>query len=186
MTETHRPVPDHPARAQRQHPRAEVARGAGQEEEARVVGDQMQAGELHPIVPANPAVTRTALQRRRREHHQRQPPPSMVRDIAHRLAHPRHRAEVVVRLHQVAETRFVVRRHDVDGHLRENDHGVYALKVASRPLYQGVEGESSIDVNCLSGDEKAPSTNPPCEGECAGLLASRTCATVKGRGQVGA
>ena len=31
VTEAYRPVADHPARAQRQHPRAEVARGAGGE-----------------------------------------------------------------------------------------------------------------------------------------------------------
>ena len=47
----------------------------------------------------------------------------MVRDIAHGLAHPRRRAEVVVRLHQVAEAGLVLRRNDVDGHLRKNRHG---------------------------------------------------------------
>ena len=156
VTEALRPVPHHPACAQRQHPRAEVARGAGQEQEARIVGDQMQPGELHPIVPANPAVAHPALQRRRREHHQRQPAPSIVRDIAHRLAHPRHRAQIVVRLHQVAETGFVMRRYDVDDHFRENDHGVCAHTVTSRRLYQGAEGEVQYPRQLLVRRRKNP------------------------------
>ena len=118
VAEAGRPVVHQTARAQREHPRAEVALTAGEDQKARVVGDEVQTAELDAIVPADPAVARPALQRRRREHRQRQPAPSMVSDIAHGLAHPRHRAEIVVRLHQVAEAGLVLHRHDVDGHLR--------------------------------------------------------------------
>ena len=144
VAEAGRPVVHQTARAQREHPRAEVALTAGEDQEARVVGDEVQTAELDAIVPADPTVARPALQRRRREHRQRQPAPSMVSDIAHGLAHPRHRAEIVVRLHQVAEAGLVLHRHDVDGHLRKNHHGFLAPTVASRHSYQGVDRKSSI------------------------------------------
>ena len=83
-----RPVARQTARAQRERPRAEIARAAGEDQEARVVGHQVKTAELEAAVPADPAVARTALQRRRREHQKRHPAPPMVRDIAHRLSHP--------------------------------------------------------------------------------------------------
>ena len=100
MAEPGGPVADQAARAQRQHPRAEVTGRAGQEQEAGVVGEQMQPVELHGEAPANPPVARGALQRRRREHHQRQPLAAMMGDVAQCLADSRQRTEVVVRLHQ--------------------------------------------------------------------------------------
>ena len=118
VAEADRPVPRQTARAQGQHPRAQVGRAAGQDQEARVVGHQMKTAELDAVLPADPAVARPALQRRRREHQKRQPSAPMMRDIAHRLAHPRKRAEVMVRLHHIAEAALVRRRHDVDRHLR--------------------------------------------------------------------
>ena len=65
--------------------------------------------------------------------------------------HPRHRAEIVVRLHHVAEAGLVLRRHDVDRHLRKNHHGFPAPTVASWHLYQGVDRKSGIAVKSLSG-----------------------------------
>ena len=129
VTEAGRPVPHQTARAQREHARAEVALTAGENQKTRVVGDQVKTAELNASVPADPVITRPTLQRRCREHRQRQPAPSMVRDIAHGLAHPRHRAEVVVCLHQVAEAGLVLRRNDVDGHLAKNHHGFPAPRL---------------------------------------------------------
>ena len=164
VSEAGRPVAHQAARAQRKHPRAEVARATGENQEPGVVGDQVQPGELHAVVPADPPVARPALQRRRREHRQRQPPPSMMSDITHRLAHPRHRAEVVVRPHQIPEADLIVRRHDVDAHLGKNHHGFPAPTIASRHSYQDAERKSSIPGNLLSGRNKAQCTNPPCVG----------------------
>ena len=161
VTEAGRPVPHQTARAQREHARAEVALTAGENQKTRVVGDQVKTAELDAAVPADPVITRPTLQRRCREHRQRQPAPSMVRDIAHGLAHPRHRAEVVVCLHQVAEAGLVLRRHDVDGHLRKNRHGFPAPTIASRHSYQDTGKKSTISGNSLAGLAKGRSTNPP-------------------------
>ena len=161
VTEAGRPVPHQTAHAQREHARAEVALTAGQDQEAGVVGDQVQTAELEAAVPADPAVARAALQRRRREHQERQPSPSMVRDIAHGFAHPRHRAEVVVCLHQVAEAGLVLRRHDVDRHLRKNRHGFPVPTSASRHSYQDTGKKSTIPGNLLAELAKGRSTNPP-------------------------
>ena len=172
VTEAGRPVAHQTARAQREHPRAEVARAAGEDQEARVVSDKVQAAEPDAVVPADPPVARPALQRRCREHRQRQPSPPMMSDIAHRLAHPRRRAEIVVRLHQVPEAGLVLRRHDVDGHLRKNRHGSPVPTTASRHSYQGAERKSTIRCNSLSDPAKARSTNPPWVN-IEGLLTAR-------------
>ena len=136
MTEAGRPVPHQTARAQREHPGAKVARATGEDQEARVVGDQVQAAELDATVPADPAVTRPALQRRCRKHQKRQFIALDGGRQAHGLAHPRHGAEIVVRLHQVPEAGLVLRRYDVDGH-RKNHRlpaptGLAALNIRAR------------------------------------------------------
>ena len=133
----------------------------GRIKEARVVGHQVQTAELDAVRPANPAVARPALQRRRREHHQRQPAPPMVRDIAHRLAHPRYRPEIVVRLHQVAEADLVRRRHDVHCHLRKNPHRLPVPTAAWRHSYRNVAGKSSVAVNSLAHNANAQRMHPP-------------------------
>ena len=161
VTEAGRPVPHQAARAQREHAGAEVGRAAGEDKEARVVGHQVQTAELDAVRPANPAVARPALQRRRREHHQRQPAPPMVRDIAHRLAHPRYRPEIVVRLHQVAEADLVRRRHDVHRHLRKNPHRLPVPTAAWRHSYRNVAGKSSVAVNSLAHNANAQRMHPP-------------------------
>ena len=161
MAEAHRPITHETARAQRQHSRAEVARSAGQEQEPGVVGEQMQPVKLHTVVPANPAVARRALQRRCREHHQRQPLAAMMSDIAHRLAHPRQRTEVVVRVHQLPKPSLLVRRDNVDPNFRENHHHVHAPTRASRHSYPSTGRKSSIAGNSLSDRTKAQSTDPP-------------------------
>ena len=120
------------------------------------------AGRTARRSPNRSTGARPALQRRRREHRQRQPPPSMMSDITHHLAHPRHRAEVVVRTHQIPEADLLVRRHDVDGHLGKNAHGVPAPTIASRHSYQDAERKLSIPSNLLSGRNKAQCTIPPC------------------------
>ena len=150
MTEAGRPVPHQTARAQREHARAEGALTAGENQKTRVGGDQVKTAELDAAVPADPVITRPTLQRRCREHRQRQPAPSMVRDIAHGLAHPRHRAEIVVCLHQVAEAGLVLRRHDVDGHLRKNRHGFPAPHDCRAALISG-HGEEGHYLRQLPG-----------------------------------
>ena len=53
-----------PAKAQPQHPRSEVRRGApGQDEEPRVVGNQMKAAKLLLRQPPDPAVAGLELER---------------------------------------------------------------------------------------------------------------------------
>ena len=84
-------------------------------------------------IPADPAIARPTFQRRRREHQKRQPAPSMVRDIAHGLAHPRHRAKVVVCVCIKSRKRASSAGHDVDRYLRKNRHG-FPVPTAVTPL----------------------------------------------------
>ncbi len=162
VSEAGRPVAHQAAHAQRKHPRAELARATGENQKPRVGGDQVQPGELDAVVPADPPVARAALQHWRREHRQRQPPPFMMGDITHRLTHPRHCAELVVRPHQIPKPDLILRRHDVDGHLGKNHHGAPAPTIASRHSYQNAARKSSIPGNLLSDQNKAQCTNPPC------------------------
>ena len=165
MAEPGGPVADQAARAQRQHPRAEVTGRAGQEQEAGVVGEQMQPVELHGEAPANPPVARGALQRRRREHHQRQPLAAMMGDVAQCLADSRQRTEVVVRLHQGPKPGLVMRRHQVDDYLRQSHQRCDASLFALVQVYQSAGGMSSPAVISLGGFRKPCSTNQPCMGQ---------------------
>ena len=99
----------------------------------------------------------------------------MVRDIAHGLAHPRHRAEVVVCLHQVAEADLVLRRNDVDGHLGKNHHGFpephdclaalisgHGEEVHYLRQLPGRAGERSKYKSALPGPQAGPTTATCC------------------------
>ena len=156
-----RPVADQATRAQRQHPRAEVTGRAGQEQESGVVGEKMQPVELDAEAPADPPVARGTLQRWRREHHQRQPLAAMMGDVAQRLADPRQRTEVVVRLHQGPKPVLVLRRHQVDDHLRQSHQRCNASLFALVQVYQSAGRMSSPVVISLRGFRKPCSTNPP-------------------------
>ena len=160
-----RPVADQATRAQRQHPRAEVTGRAGQEQESGVVGEKMQPVELDAEAPADPPVARGTLQRRRREHHQRQPLAAMMGDVAQRLADPRQRTEVVVRLHQGPKPVLVLRRHQVDDHLRQSHQRCDASLFALVQVYQSAGRMSSPVVISLRGFRKPCSTNPPYMGQ---------------------
>ena len=103
-----RPVFHETACAQREHPGAEIAHPVRQNEEARVVGDQVQTMELHARVPTDPAVAGATLERRGGKHRQRQPAALMVRDIAKGLPHRRQCTEEVMRVHHLAKARFVL------------------------------------------------------------------------------
>ena len=162
--EARRPVADQATRAQRQHPRAEVTGRAGQEQESGVVGEKMQPVELHAEAPADPPVARGTLQRRRREHHQRQPLAAMMGDVAQRLADPRQRTEVVVRLHPGPKPVLVLRRHQVDDHLRQSHQRCDASLFALVQVYQSAGRMSSPVVISLPGFRKPCSTNPPYSG----------------------
>ena len=132
-------------------------------------GDKVQTAKLDAVVPADPAVARPALQRRRREHHEHQPSAAMVSDIAHGLAHPRHRAEIVVRPHQVPEAGLIRRRRNVAGHLRKSHCGFPAPTTALRYSCQSMGKEFSGVENSLSGLTHPQSTNPPCPDRASHL-----------------
>ena len=112
VTETHRPLPHHPARAQPQHPRAQVRtpKPRRQQHKPGVVRHQVQPPVLPAKVPPNPLIARSAFERRRREHHQGQPLTAPMGDVPNTLSDLRRRAQVVMRLHQRPETRLLVHR----------------------------------------------------------------------------
>ena len=120
-----------------------------------------QPVELDAEAPADPPVARGTLQRRRREHHQRQPLAAMMGDVAQRLADPRQRTEVVVRLHQGPKPVLVLRRHQVDDHLRQSHRRCDASLFALVQVYQSAGRMSSPVVISLRGFRKPCSTNPP-------------------------
>ena len=66
-----------------------------------------------------------------------------MRHIAQRLADPRQRSEVVVRLHQGPKPSLVFRRYKVDGHLRKNYQCSDPSTSALAYLYQSAERMSS-------------------------------------------
>ena len=113
-----RPVPHQMARAQPQHPGPEIGHRA-QEQEPGVVGHQMQPVVLVAQRPANPRVTRLALQRRRRKRRQRHPLAAPQRAIPQRLAHLRRRPKVMMRPHHSTEPRLLLGQHRTERHLRK-------------------------------------------------------------------
>ena len=87
--------------AQPQHPRGQVAHPLRcQDDEARVVRDQMQAPELLLRRPADPAVARGQLERARLPADQCEPSLTMHRDMAQALADDAVERQVVVLFHQ--------------------------------------------------------------------------------------
>ena len=120
MAEASRPVPRQAARAQRQHPRAQVRHApARQDQEAAVVREQVLAVVLGAEVPTDPAVAGGALQRRRREARQRHPLAAPDRGVPPRLADLRQRTEVVVRRHQPLVAPLVAGRHGLHDHFAQ-------------------------------------------------------------------
>ena len=90
-----------PPQAQPQHPRGQVAHPLRrQDDEARVVRDQMQAPELLLRRPADPAVARGQLERARLPADQCKPGLAMHRDMAQALADDAVERQVVVLFHQ--------------------------------------------------------------------------------------
>ena len=138
MMKPRRPVPHQMACAQPEHPRPEIGHRA-QEQEPGVVGHQMQPVILVAQRPANPRVTRLALQRRRRERRQRHPLATPPRAIPHCLAHLRRRPEVMMRRHQGAEPRLLLRQHRAERHLRK----LHPVSGASQPLFKHLYRNSS-------------------------------------------
>ena len=119
------PVRAQPAQAAAQRPRRQVrhARRHRQDQEPRVVGDQVQTAELHRSVPAQPAVARRALERPRLPPDQRQPVSAPHRDVAQPAARELPEAQVVVLRHKRVPAPPLVRPrrphlHLPDDHLR--------------------------------------------------------------------
>ena len=161
VPEAGRPVPDEAARAQRERPRAEVARTARQDEEAGVVAHEVQAVEPHAAVPPDPAVARAALQRRRRENRQRQPAFVTVDDVADGFAHRRQRAEVVVLLKQAPEAGLLAFRYRADGHLRQiHDAAPFADSPRSRRNRKRAKSPETGSIN-WTGTLNYAGTDPP-------------------------
>ena len=90
-----------PAKAQPQHPRSEVRRGAlGQDEEPRVVGDEVKAAKLLLGQPPDPAVAGPELERTGVPTHERQPVLAQHCDVAHTSPDQAPEGQIVVRAHQ--------------------------------------------------------------------------------------
>ena len=90
-----------PAKAQPQHPRSEVRRGApGQDEEPRVVGNQMKAAKLLLGQPPDPAVAGLELERAGVPAHEREPVLAEHCDVAHASPDQAPEGQIVVRAHQ--------------------------------------------------------------------------------------
>ena len=97
-----------PPQARPQHPRGQVGHPR-QEDEARVVRDQMQARELLLGRPADPAVARGQLERARLPANQGEPGLAMNRDMAKPLADHTMEPQVVVLLHQPVPASVLLR-----------------------------------------------------------------------------
>ena len=90
-----------PAKAQPQHPRSEVRRGVpGQDEEPRVVGNQVKAAKLLLRQPPDPAVTGLELERAGVPAHEREPQLAEHCDVAHASPDQAPEGQIVVRAHQ--------------------------------------------------------------------------------------
>ena len=90
-----------PAKAQPQHPRSEVRRGAlGQDEEPRVVGDEVKAAKLLLGQSPDPAVAGPELERTGVPTHERQPVLAEHCDVAHTSPDQAPEGQIVVRAHQ--------------------------------------------------------------------------------------
>ncbi len=90
-----------PPQAQPQHPRGQVRHPARRhDDEARVVGDQMQAPELLLRRPADPTVARGQLERAGLPADQRDPTLAMYRDMAQALAEHAVKRKVMMAHHQ--------------------------------------------------------------------------------------
>ena len=134
MAVQRRPVRAQPAQAAAQRPRRQVrhARRRRQDQEPRVVGDQVQTTELHRPVPAQPAVARRALERPGLPPDQRQPVTAPHRDVAQPAARELPEAQVVVLRHQRVPAPPLVRTrrphlHLPDDHLRSNPSAMRTL-----------------------------------------------------------
>ena len=89
MAEPGAPIGIRPPLGQRQHPRADVRLvPAGQDQQAAVVGDQVQPTVLRAEVPADPTIADAAFQRCRRQAQLRYPLFAPRRHIPYRLAIP--------------------------------------------------------------------------------------------------
>ena len=94
-------VPGQPPQAQPQHPRGQVGHPTRrQDNEARVVGDQMQAPELPIRRPADPPVARGQLERAGLPADQCEPGLAMHRDMAQALADDAVERQVVMLRHE--------------------------------------------------------------------------------------
>ena len=138
MMKACRPVPHQMACAQPQHPGPEIGNRA-QDQEPGVVGHQMQSVVLVAQRPANPRVTRLALQRRRRKRRQRHPLAAPRRAIPQRLPHLRRRPEVMMRPHQSTEPRLLLGQHRTERHLRK----LHPVPAPMQPLFKDLYRNSS-------------------------------------------
>ena len=90
-----------PSQAQPQHPRGQVGHPVRrQDDETRVVGDQMQAPELLLRRPTDPAVARGQLERARLPADQSNPALAVYRDMAQAFADDAVKRQVVMLRHQ--------------------------------------------------------------------------------------
>ena len=111
VAEARLPIRRDPARTQPEHPRGQIRPPSfRQDEKAAIVGNQMQAIVLVTPVPADPTIAGRAFPGRGADHQQCQPLPLPGGHIPERVADLRHRTQVVMRIEQRFEARFLVDR----------------------------------------------------------------------------
>jgi len=132
MTETLRPIPWQPAFTQRQNARGQVRRAVlRQDQKAGVVGDQVQAVVLVAKIPADPAVTGSALPSRGANAQHPQPPLLPGGHIPEGLAYLGQRAEIVMGIQKRSKACFLARNHRAQNDLAKvQAQGLAATDVA--------------------------------------------------------
>ena len=107
ITKALHPVGLNPALAQGQYPRGQILMMAvGQNQKARIVGDQVEPVVLMTIIPANPAIADATLQGRGGKAQQGQPLALPGGDIPQGIADLGQCAQVMMGLHQLLVTGF--------------------------------------------------------------------------------
>ena len=120
MAEARWPVRPHAPLAQREHPRGQIgAAPTRQDHKARVVAHQVQPVVLHPQIPTDPSVARSAFPRRRGESDQRYPLIMPACDVPQCLADLGQCPQIVMCLHQALISLFVGSRNRLDDDLAQ-------------------------------------------------------------------
>ena len=143
------PVRAQPPQAQPQRPRGQVPhpQRLGQNQEPRVVADQVQPPELHRAVPAQPAVPRRALEGARLPAHQRQPMPPPHRHVPQPAPRELPEPQIVVRRHQRVPPAPLVRPRRTHLHLPQRH-----FRPVERRLHRPFIGQTPANSQLFPDD----------------------------------